>query len=266
MPVASVNGIDVYFELHGEGPPLLNISGSGNDLRRSPAAIVPVNRVVRDAALRPARAGTDLEARRRLHHGGLRRRCGCPDPFDGVGEVPRPRDQFRWDGRHSTCVIRHPDVVDRLVLCCTSPGGVAPSYPLHELGSLESGRGLRDADASQRPAMGPGCRRADPRAGSLLRPDGGRGHGDARPRTAQRSSPPARCPCRPRRRRRPCIDHPADAGLRRPLRRHRSARELRTPGRRHPECDTEGLRRRAHLHGSGPIGVPGHHRIPRGAS
>ena len=44
MPVASVNGIDVYFELHGEGPPLLNISGSGNDLRRSPAAIVPVNR------------------------------------------------------------------------------------------------------------------------------------------------------------------------------------------------------------------------------
>lgn len=33
--------------------------------------------------------------------------------------------------------IRHPDVVERLVLCCTSPGGDAPSYPLHELASMD---------------------------------------------------------------------------------------------------------------------------------
>jgi 3-oxoadipate enol-lactonase len=33
--------------------------------------------------------------------------------------------------------IRHPDVVDRLVLCCTSPGGEAPSYPLHELARMD---------------------------------------------------------------------------------------------------------------------------------
>ena len=44
MPFAAVNGIDIYFELHGAGPPLLNISGTGNDLRRSPAAPNPVNK------------------------------------------------------------------------------------------------------------------------------------------------------------------------------------------------------------------------------
>jgi 3-oxoadipate enol-lactonase len=44
MPFAAVNGIDVYFEVHGAGAPLLNISGSGNDLRRSPASMLPVNK------------------------------------------------------------------------------------------------------------------------------------------------------------------------------------------------------------------------------
>ena len=44
MPTAAVNGIDIYYELHGEGPPLMYISGTGNDLRRSPASILPVNR------------------------------------------------------------------------------------------------------------------------------------------------------------------------------------------------------------------------------
>ena len=44
MPFVAANGIDIYYEVHGTGPRLLNISGSGNDLRRSPAAVLPVNR------------------------------------------------------------------------------------------------------------------------------------------------------------------------------------------------------------------------------
>ncbi len=32
--------------------------------------------------------------------------------------------------------IRHPQLVDKLVLNCTSPGGDSPSYPLHELQTL----------------------------------------------------------------------------------------------------------------------------------
>jgi 3-oxoadipate enol-lactonase len=40
--------------------------------------------------------------------------------------------------------LRHPDRVDRLVLCCTSSGGAgAPSYPLHELESLPEEERLR---------------------------------------------------------------------------------------------------------------------------
>ena len=44
MPFAAVNGIDLYFELHGQGAAVLNISGTGNDLRRSPASLNPLNR------------------------------------------------------------------------------------------------------------------------------------------------------------------------------------------------------------------------------
>ena len=44
MPFAAVNGIDIYFELHGSGAPLLNIGGTGNDLRRSPASVHPINK------------------------------------------------------------------------------------------------------------------------------------------------------------------------------------------------------------------------------
>jgi 3-oxoadipate enol-lactonase len=53
--------------------------------------------------------------------------------------------------------VRHPDVIDRLALCCTSPGGAAPSYPLHELQALEPG----DAFARRMPLLD---RRWDPDA------------------------------------------------------------------------------------------------------
>jgi len=135
VPVASVNGIDVYFELHGEGPPLLNISGSGNDLRRSPAAIVPVNRAFEtlhydqrglgqtskpDGDYTMADYADDAAAL--IHSMGWARCHVLGTSFGGMVALH--------------LAVRHPDVVDRLVLCCTSPGGVAPSYPLHELGSL----------------------------------------------------------------------------------------------------------------------------------
>ena len=36
MPVAHANGISLYFERAGAGPPLLFISGTGGDLRNKP--------------------------------------------------------------------------------------------------------------------------------------------------------------------------------------------------------------------------------------
>ena len=36
MPFISVRDIEIYYEIQGTGPPLLSISGTGGDLRRSP--------------------------------------------------------------------------------------------------------------------------------------------------------------------------------------------------------------------------------------
>jgi len=135
VPFAAVNGIDIYFEIHGAGPPLLNISGTGNELRRSPAALNPVN--------------TAFET---LHYDQR-----------GLGQTSKPSSDYTmadyaddaaalihsmgWASCHVlgtsfggmvalNLAVRHPDVIDRLVLCCTSPGGSAASYPLHELGRL----------------------------------------------------------------------------------------------------------------------------------
>ena len=136
MPFAAVNGIDVYFELHGAGPPLLNISGTGNDLRRSPAAPNPVNKAFETLhydqrglgqTSKPASDSTMADyaddAAALIHSMGWASCHVLGTSFGGMVAL--------------NLALRHPDVVDRLVLCCTSPGGAAPSYPLHELGRLD---------------------------------------------------------------------------------------------------------------------------------
>lgn len=136
MPFAAVNGIDIYFELHGAGPPLLNISGTGNDLRRSPAAPNPVNKAFETLhydqrglgqTSKPASNSTMADyaddAAALIHSMGWASCHVLGTSFGGMVAL--------------NLALRHPDVVDRLVLCCTSPGGSAPSYPLHELGRLD---------------------------------------------------------------------------------------------------------------------------------
>lgn len=136
MPVAHVNGIDVYFEVHGEGPPLLNIGGSGGDLRRSPPERIPVNRAFETVhydqrglgrSSKPAAEYTMADyaddAAALIHSMGWARSHVLGTSFGGMVAL--------------NLAIRHPDVVDRLVLCCTSPGGDAASYPLHELAGMD---------------------------------------------------------------------------------------------------------------------------------
>jgi 3-oxoadipate enol-lactonase len=136
MPFAAVNGIDIYFELHGTGPPLLNISGTGNDLRRSPAALNPVNKAFETVhydqrglgqTSTPASDYTMADyaddAAALIHSMGWASCHVLGTSFGGMVAL--------------NLAVRHPDVIDRLVLCCTSPGGSAPSYPLHELGRLD---------------------------------------------------------------------------------------------------------------------------------
>jgi 3-oxoadipate enol-lactonase len=132
MPFAAVNGIDVYFEVHGAGAPLLNISGSGNDLRRSPASMLPVNKAFETLSFdqrglgRTSKPDTDYtmadyadDAAALVHSMGWARCHVLGTSFGGMVAL--------------NLAVRHPDLIERLVLCCTSPGGAAPSYPLHEL-------------------------------------------------------------------------------------------------------------------------------------
>jgi 3-oxoadipate enol-lactonase len=136
MPFTAINGIDVYFEVHGAGAPLLNISGSGNDLRRSPASVLPVNRAFETLSYDQRGLGQTSKPEAEYT---------MSDYADDAAALIR---SMGWTRCHVmgtsfggmvalNLAVHHPELIDRLVLCCTSPGGAAPSYPLHELGGLD---------------------------------------------------------------------------------------------------------------------------------
>lgn len=132
MPYARVRDLDVYYEIHGSGPPLLSISGSGGDLRTTPGQA--------DGLL--TRHFTVLSYDQR----GLGRTTVTEGPYsmeqyadDAAGLL----DAVGWTSAHVVgmsfggmvaqhLAIRHPARVERLVMGCTSPGGTHPSYDIRE--------------------------------------------------------------------------------------------------------------------------------------
>ncbi len=146
MPYAKANGVELYYELAGDGERLLFISGTGADLRRQPRLTDTPS--FADFALL-------LYDQRGLG------RSGVPEgPYtmaDYGDDAAALLDAVGWDDAlvlgvsfggmvAQELAIGHPDRVRRLVLACTSPGGVGgASYPLHELADLapEESLGLR---------------------------------------------------------------------------------------------------------------------------
>ncbi len=137
MPFTHVRDLDIYYELAGEGPRLLYISGTGGDLRSKPNHM--------DGPL-PKRF-TVLAYDQR----GLGRTSKPDAPYtmaDYGDDAATLMDALGWDRAMVMGVsfggmvaqelaLRHPHRVERLVLCCTSsggPGGI--SYPLHEIQHL----------------------------------------------------------------------------------------------------------------------------------
>ncbi len=136
MPVAAVGNLRLHYEVAGEGPPVLFISGTGGDLRTRPGPF--------DSPL----------ARRCTLAAYDQRGLGQSDKPDGpytmadyADDAARLLDVLGWERAGVLGVsfggmvaqevaLRHPSRVERLVLCCTSPGGAAASYPLHELEDL----------------------------------------------------------------------------------------------------------------------------------
>lgn len=135
MPFVDVRDISIYHELHGAGPPLLHISGSGGDLRRTMPAASPLNEVFEGLHYDQRGLGQTTSGE------------GQPTMADFADDAAALCDALGWNRCHvmgtsfggmvaQHLAIRHPDLIDRLVLNCTSPGGPQPSYPLHEIQAL----------------------------------------------------------------------------------------------------------------------------------
>ena len=135
MPSIVANGIELYYERRGEGPPVLFLNGSGSTLA-SMGVLLDV-----------FAARVDLLAHDQR---GLGRSEIPPGPYsmadyatDAIGLL----DHVGWARCRVVGIsfggmvaqelaVTAPERVERLALLCTSPGGPLPSAPLHELAAL----------------------------------------------------------------------------------------------------------------------------------
>jgi len=137
MPYLPIRDIDIWFDRTGTGAPLLAISGSRGDLRRKPNLLES-----------PLAKAFDVLA---YDQRGLGRTSKPNEPYlmaDYADDAAALLDAVGWDRVRVVglsfggmvaleLVLRHPDRVARLALCCTSPGGQGgSSYPIHTLQSL----------------------------------------------------------------------------------------------------------------------------------
>jgi 3-oxoadipate enol-lactonase len=138
MPIASLNGIEIYWERQGAGEPLLFISGTGADLRNKPNVfdgpmpksfdVLAFDQRGLGRSAKPEVAYTMADyaddAAALISHTGWDRAKVVGVSFGGMVA--------------QELVLRHPGKVSRLVLACTSPGGAGgASYPFHQIEHLK---------------------------------------------------------------------------------------------------------------------------------
>ena len=137
MPFIDVRDIQMYYEIHGTGPRLFFISGTGSDLRRKPNIfdsplaeqfeILAYDQRGLGQTDRPdipyTMADYAMDANALLEAVGWERCSVLGISFGGM-----VAQEF---------AVRYPHRIQRLVLACTSSGGAGgDSYPLHEFGNL----------------------------------------------------------------------------------------------------------------------------------
>jgi len=136
MSIVGANGVDLYYEKHGNGPRLLFLNGSGTTIETSRAML---------SLFDTSFDFLTFDAR------GLGLSGPVTRPYamaDCAADALAVMDAEGWD---TACVlgvsfggmvaqelaVTAPDRVERLALLCTSPGGPdRSSYPLHELETL----------------------------------------------------------------------------------------------------------------------------------
>jgi 3-oxoadipate enol-lactonase len=136
MPTVALNGIDVYYERRGSGPPLLYFNGSGASLART--------RVMID----PYAEHFDVLAHDQRGLGQTSVPAGPYAMAEYAADGAALMDHVGWGSCRVIGVsfggmvaqefaVTWPERVERLALVCTSPGGDHASYPLHKLAGLD---------------------------------------------------------------------------------------------------------------------------------
>jgi len=137
MPHLTVRDIDIFFDRAGAGAPLLAISGSRGDLRRKPNLLES-----------PLTKSFDVLAYDQRGLGRTSKPNKAYSIADYADDAAALLDAVGWERVRVVgvsfggmvaleLVLRHPDRVSKLALCCTSPGGEGgSSYPLHTLQNL----------------------------------------------------------------------------------------------------------------------------------
>lgn len=138
MAVVTLNGIDIHHEVYGDvgDPWVLNIGGSGGDLRHTFPDRSPLNKHFRVVHYDQRGLGqttapaTDYTMADYADDAAALIAEVAGSPCHVVGTS--------FGGMVAlNLAVRHPHLVDKLVLLCTSPGGDHPSYPLHELAEMD---------------------------------------------------------------------------------------------------------------------------------
>jgi pimeloyl-ACP methyl ester carboxylesterase len=136
VPTAEVNGVVLYYERRGAGPPLLFLNGSGATLATTGFLVSPFAE------------HADVVAHDQR---GLGQTTIPPAPYamaDYAADALGLLDHLGWEQAAVVGIsfggmvaqelaVTAPERVHRLALACTSPGGAGgSSYPLHELAEL----------------------------------------------------------------------------------------------------------------------------------
>jgi len=139
MPHIRVRDLEVYYEIHGSGPRLFYIGGSGGDLRDKPNVF--------DGPLVREFEVLSFDQR------GLGRTDAPEGPYS-MGDYAEDAAALLQALDFAPCLLmgvsfggmvaqellcRYPEIATRVVLACTSAGGDAgASYPLHTLQDLSA--------------------------------------------------------------------------------------------------------------------------------
>jgi 3-oxoadipate enol-lactonase len=137
MPFISLRGLEFYYEIAGRGPRVLFLNITGGDLRQRPNVFAsPL--AARHAVLAHDQRGLGQSAKPDQPYTMADYADDAAALLEALDWAPVAVVGVSFGGMVAQeLALRHPGLVSRLVLACTSSGGAGgSSYPLHQLAHL----------------------------------------------------------------------------------------------------------------------------------